>query len=390
AYSVHFMSQGGDAARRALEALRIKNNANGIDTNPGDSSNPAGSTAKPAAYACVLGGDTNIQTASDQAWVNLTGSSTVSTGPFFDPIRASGSWNNNSNFRFLHTQDPRVTGMDDRFDVLLISASLKDGAGLDYIGNTLLTYSNATWNDPNHSYRCWGNDGGAYGVSLRTTANTMVGPSIAQALIDTTNDGGSSGGHLPVFADFRVPAVFASSTGSVAFGQVVQGDAASAVVTITNAGDVSRWTVNGVAPLRYTMSITGPFTVSGAGAQQTEAPGGGGNAHTVTMDTSTPGAKSGSITITTDAPDTPTFTILLAGDVQPPAPTCTADLGHQGGLPGPDGQLDNNDFIAFIAAFFAQDAAADLGHQGGLPGGDGAFDNNDFIAFIAAFFAGCP
>jgi hypothetical protein len=35
-----------------------------------------------------------------------------------------------------------------------------------------------------------------------------------------------------------------------------------------------------------------------------------------------------------------------------PAPACVADLGSQGGLPGPDGFLDNNDFIIFIDAFF--------------------------------------
>jgi putative intracellular protease/amidase len=70
-------------------------------------------------------------------------------------------------------------------------------------------------------------------------------------------------------------------------------------------------------------------------------------------------------------------------------PACAADLGMQGGLPGSDGQLDNNDFISFITYFFASDAHADLGIQGGLPGHDGQFDNNDFIAFISAFFNGC-
>ncbi|MFT3683510.1 MAG: GC-type dockerin domain-anchored protein [Phycisphaerales bacterium] len=68
---------------------------------------------------------------------------------------------------------------------------------------------------------------------------------------------------------------------------------------------------------------------------------------------------------------------------------CTADLGMQGGLPGQDGQLDNNDFIAFINYFFAHDPHADLGVQGGIPGQDGAYDNNDFIAFINYFFQGC-
>jgi hypothetical protein len=71
------------------------------------------------------------------------------------------------------------------------------------------------------------------------------------------------------------------------------------------------------------------------------------------------------------------------------SPCGAADLGKQGGLRGPDGQLDNNDFIVFIDAFFANDAAADVGKQGGIVGPDGLWDNNDFVVFIDLFFAGC-
>lgn len=71
-------------------------------------------------------------------------------------------------------------------------------------------------------------------------------------------------------------------------------------------------------------------------------------------------------------------------------PVCgTADMGRAGGFAGGDGQLDNNDFIVFINAFFSGHPGADLGRAGGLTPGDGAFDNNDFIAFIGAFFDGC-
>ncbi len=73
----------------------------------------------------------------------------------------------------------------------------------------------------------------------------------------------------------------------------------------------------------------------------------------------------------------------------PFAPPCPADVGVQGGVPGQDGVLDNNDFIAFINLFFAMDPLADRGVQGGVPGSDGLFDNNDFIVFINQFFAGC-
>ncbi|MBI2757014.1 MAG: hypothetical protein HYX52_09945 [Chloroflexi bacterium] len=71
-------------------------------------------------------------------------------------------------------------------------------------------------------------------------------------------------------------------------------------------------------------------------------------------------------------------------------PPCgPADVGAAGGATGYDHVLDNNDFIAFINLFFAQDPLADRGGVGGFPGSDGAWDNNDFIVFINQFFAGC-
>jgi len=71
------------------------------------------------------------------------------------------------------------------------------------------------------------------------------------------------------------------------------------------------------------------------------------------------------------------------------AVACPADIGAQGGAPGSDGHLDNNDFIVFIDYFFAQNPLADRGVTGGVPGTDGVWDNNDFIVFIDQFFAGC-
>jgi uncharacterized membrane protein len=68
---------------------------------------------------------------------------------------------------------------------------------------------------------------------------------------------------------------------------------------------------------------------------------------------------------------------------------CLADVGTQGGFAGHDGQLNNNDFVAFISMFFNQDPRADRGVQGGLPGSDNTWDNNDFVVFIDQFFAGC-
>ncbi|MFT3687113.1 MAG: GC-type dockerin domain-anchored protein [Phycisphaerales bacterium] len=68
-------------------------------------------------------------------------------------------------------------------------------------------------------------------------------------------------------------------------------------------------------------------------------------------------------------------------------PACGfSDVGHQGGMPGGDSHLDNNDFIAFVSLYFESNPAADVGVSGGFAGHDGLFDNNDFVVFVAQFF----
>ena len=78
----------------------------------------------------------------------------------------------------------------------------------------------------------------------------------------------------------------------------------------------------------------------------------------------------------------------------PPMPRnenpCIADFGAQGGISEPDGNLDDNDFVAFVDSFFARSYHADLGKQGGEMGSDGFIDSNDFVAFINHFMEGCP
>ena len=84
-----------------------------------------------------------------------------------------------------------------------------------------------------------------------------------------------------------------------------------------------------------------------------------------------------------------TYTVALTGACYPgagPTQCSAADVGMAGGEPGQDNLLDNNDFIAFINFFFAQDPIADQGMAGGEYGSDSLWDNNDFIAFINHFF----
>jgi hypothetical protein len=187
-YSVHMKagSTGDDQARRLIEAQRIHDDARSL----------------PVGRQYLIGGDFNVQNSNQSAYAKLVGT-TGGTGPFNDPINTPGAWNNNPAYKFVHTQDPYGpvdSGMDDRHDQILLGTGLVDGKGFDYIGDATKAYSTTTWNDPNHSYRAWGNDGTSYDQDLTTTGNAMVGGSIAAALKNVAT---AAGGHLPIFLDAR-------------------------------------------------------------------------------------------------------------------------------------------------------------------------------------------
>ncbi|MBX3351294.1 MAG: hypothetical protein KF684_00010 [Phycisphaeraceae bacterium] len=300
-YSVHMKagSTSTDQARRLVEAQRIRDDAEQL----------------PGGWNFVVGGDFNIQSSNQAAYQELVGSQANDDGRFFDPINTPGSWNNNGSFRIVHTQDPiGAGGMDDRHDQILISGSLVEQGGFAYIGTVNpgtglpVPYSTTTWNDPNHSYRAWGNDGTSFDTTLRVAGNTMVGPVIAQALIDMCN----GAGHLPVFMDFRVPAVVGSDE-FLDFGTVALGETATAELSVFNAGDVDMWTESGIATLRYTLDATSGF--SAPSGDFADAPGGGVNTHTIVMDTSVAGQVIGTLTILSDAPDEPARVVTLSGFV---------------------------------------------------------------------------
>lgn len=180
-------STGDDQDRRLVEAIEIRDDAEAL----------------PAGWSFLVGGDFNIQESTQAAWQELVGSQVNNDGRFFDPINTPGSWNNNFAFRYVHTQDPSTAtgGMDDRLDFILVSQNLIDNLGMDYIGDASIPYSTLTWNDSNHSFRAWGNDGTSFNSSLTVVGNQMVGATIAQALVDSAENGG----HLPVFMDFVIP-----------------------------------------------------------------------------------------------------------------------------------------------------------------------------------------
>ncbi|MBL9032882.1 MAG: choice-of-anchor D domain-containing protein [Phycisphaerae bacterium] len=358
AYSSHMKAgnTADDQARRLLEAQIIRANAASL----------------PSGWNFLLAADLNIPSSAQSAYVELVGPQANNAGRFFDPILTPGSWNNSNAFRFVHTQDPAVT-MDDRFDQILLSASLLDGLAFDYIGSLSIPYSTTTWNDPNHSYRAWGNDGSSFNNLLTVANNQMVGPTIAQALIDAAN----GLGHLPVFLDLRVPAQVASPT-LIDFGTVSQNATAQATLTVTNAGNTTLWTVAGIANLRYTLAASAGFTAPGG--TFTEAPGGGSNAHTISMSTASIGPKSGTITINSDSPDEPVRVVMVVGNVV--AAACYANCDGSTTIP----ILNVNDFSCFLNLFASGDPRANCDGSTEIP----VLNINDFGCFLNAYSVGCP
>jgi hypothetical protein len=76
-----------------------------------------------------------------------------------------------------------------------------------------------------------------------------------------------------------------------------------------------------------------------------------------------------------------------------------SDIAATDASPGPDGCVDNGDFLLFISSFFSADCdgstvpcnPADIAATDASAGPDGLVDNGDFLLFISSFFsASCP
>jgi len=310
-YCTHMKSgqASTDYSRRLLEAERIRlNHATTVGTNP--TSN------------FMVCGDFNIQSSSwdeYQAMVDPISPAGTAGGRFFDPINSPGSWYQNTSFKMIHTQEPG-TQMDDRHDQILISSNLFDGSGLDYIGDITKKFSTTTWNDLNHSYRCWGNDGNSYLNPINTATNSQVGGTIAQALINTMKATPASvaNGHLPVYLDLRVPPDCNTTTTLVDLGYVNYGQVVNFNFGVTNSANTALWTAAGIQPLSYTLSSDKSSVVVPAG-NQTAAAGTTTN-HTATLTAKGFHGISGTISVNSNSPLNPSRTIQWTAYVRPIVP----------------------------------------------------------------------
>ena len=142
----------------------------------------------PAGTNFMVIGDFNIYYANEPAYQKLINQST--SGYFLDP-QFAGNWHNNIAYASIHTQSTcgllsgcpnggSGGGMDDRFDMILLSQAVSDTGGVTYIDN---------------SYVPFGNDGQHFNNSINEPPFNIITQEVANALYNASD-------HLPVYADF--------------------------------------------------------------------------------------------------------------------------------------------------------------------------------------------
>ena len=333
-YSSHFKagSVTSDITTRAVEGLLMCNNADalGADAN------------------VVFSGDFNFYNQNEQGYLNLLGGNGNTNAA--DPLNLA-AWPSYSVAEYL-TQSTRTAsfgggaggGLDDRFDHQIISDDLLDGEGLSYIGPTSTGLGSLA-----HSYQAFGNDGVSYNTNIN---NTYTGRSQSAAVLDALY---YFSDHLPVVADYQVPA-WMDVTVDPAPVEVNLGESFALDVLIENIADVVG--VNGADELDYTLSVSGDLI---GGASGIDYALGGGQTYQVSLDTSSPGEKSGTITVTSSsqAVEDGSFSLPISFTV----------VGDDADFDN-DGDVDGGDLANWR-----------LGFSGIFPGfGDADFDGDTDVA----------
>ncbi|MEM9351769.1 MAG: hypothetical protein AAGA92_02035 [Planctomycetota bacterium] len=338
------------------------------DDGPSDIASRAAASNVIVANADALGADANVIFAGDfnygdsfeAGYANLQGGNGNTSAS--DPLQLA-SWP--SLFEAEHmTQSTRNvsfgggagSGMDDRFDLQIISDDLLDGEGLSYIGPTSTGLESL-----DHSYQAFGNDGTSYNQAITTPSIGRSQPAnVLQALHDFSD-------HLPVVADYQLPAWMDVVVGAVPT-EVDLGEAVSVDVMIENIANALN--VNGADELDYSITVSGDLLIGGDPMGEIlglDPATGGAQMEQIELDTSTLGAgKSGTITVTSSsqAVEAGSFSMPISFSVVEPVPTADFD---------DDGDVDNLDLISW-----------DLGVQFGLlpldDFGDADFDADADLA----------
>lgn len=140
----------------------------------------------------VVSGDFNVYGASENCYQELVNYSN-SFYRFYDPIDRPGEWNNNGQFADIHTQSTHTEstgcfstgGMDDRFDIILVSP--------------YINYGSQRVKVLPETYHALGQDGNRFNKSIVYPTNNSIPSAVAQALYNQSD-------HLPVITDFAIEA----------------------------------------------------------------------------------------------------------------------------------------------------------------------------------------
>ena len=178
-YSVHLKASdsSADSLQRAAEVDSLRKRTNSLSPNSN----------------FIVVGDFNIYDSRELAFQKLLNQ--IQAGYFIDPLNLIGRWNNNGTFAPYHTQSTRVRdlgdggstgGLDDRFDMILMSQAIINSGDITYVPG---------------SYNEYGNDGNHFNDSINQPPNAAVSQQVADALHNASD-------HLPVYASFSFDAPY--------------------------------------------------------------------------------------------------------------------------------------------------------------------------------------
>ena len=204
----------------------------------------------------IYSGDMNFYTRTESGYQAFIA---AGNGAAVDPL-GTADWTGASN-AWKHTQSPRDIladglvggGMDDRFDMMLPTAQLMDGAGIAFITG---------------SYRAVGNDGNHYNLAVNSGTNSYFPAELSRSATLATNLFNAAD-HIPVLMDLQVPAWNTAVLGTVP-ARVVQGGTATVPVRVANDApgdsdlgvDALDYVVTGSGVLSGTLSGTAVLTPS--------------------------------------------------------------------------------------------------------------------------------
>jgi endonuclease/exonuclease/phosphatase family metal-dependent hydrolase len=172
-YSVHLSEGAGANKKRENEALTLRTYLDGLLPDE----------------LFLVCGSFNMLSSTEKAFKILTGNQVNNNGRLMDPIHKMGKWHDKSKHRRFHTESTRKSkfgggtgeGLDDRYDMILISYGLEE--------NEQLIYSEGNCS-------VFGNDGKHLNKAINKPKNKAVSPDIADALYQASD-------HLPVIIDLK-------------------------------------------------------------------------------------------------------------------------------------------------------------------------------------------